>query len=504
MAKKQNINIGQGIASAATRLTAAEVAKDIASGQLPKDTFVEDALGQVAGFIKGYVQQSENVKNEFLNQMPEGYQVELLDDQTKEKFTDFAIEAKNEFAKAAATAGKFSANPNSEEYRQAVKTMEKIKTGLQKNFDDFKYYADSRADLIENANNLLTLAGEDQVRINDRISEKGYQYLTPTMEGVIYDDGVGKPTRVSKLGTGTLINPNLGQTVSNDILIAGNKLARDKFTSPDLANKIINNNVRAIVSDPNNVRQIAFQGLNNDPDTRYIDYYILNNAIAGTPGFDKIKVTDADGDGKITMKDKVAGQFVFEDDASAKAFQDMVVALKNNEGLDLTNNVADFLVNLGLDEYNATKSMMSQQLMGDSATDPKLAVKANKYITFFNDLIAGGDIPMIGKSYQTASIDEKTGNIIIKNSKGTIINEIKTNGNLATAFGQLGVPADVRRFLKFETTGDTDTKPTKPSLADKAEELEVVSGPGFFDKVAGRAKELQDYLFFSGGFKYRK
>ena len=52
MAKKQNINIGQGIASAATRLTAAEVTKDIASGQLPKDTFVEDALGQVAGFIK--------------------------------------------------------------------------------------------------------------------------------------------------------------------------------------------------------------------------------------------------------------------------------------------------------------------------------------------------------------------------------------------------------------------------------------------------------------------
>ena len=65
-------------------------------------------------------------------------------------FTNFASNAKQKYSEAASLAAKYSANPNSEQYRNAVKNMESIKGGLSNSFDSYTKLADLRQGYINN------------------------------------------------------------------------------------------------------------------------------------------------------------------------------------------------------------------------------------------------------------------------------------------------------------------------------------------------------------------
>ena len=157
--------------------------------EIGQDTSLGETLKPAVNLLGEYAKNAEIERGKFLSGLPDDFKVELLPTSGKEAFTNFASDAKQKYSEAAGLAAKYSANPNSEQYRNAVKDMESIKGGLSNSFDSYTKLADLRQGYINNekANNKPIAMDVKDTQIYDAITKGDYKNFENTTDGLVYN-----------------------------------------------------------------------------------------------------------------------------------------------------------------------------------------------------------------------------------------------------------------------------------------------------------------------------
>jgi len=351
--KRLDTNVGSGFAQAALGLEKSSVAFDIAKSQQGGQM-----IGAVEGVFSDYITKSEETKDKFLNEVDDTYEVNLLGDENlKQKFVDFATETKGFINENIEVASKYSSNPSSREYKEAVKNIEKGKNGLQKVFSQAQAMQKRRAEAITlgKGGNKTIPSGDYRDAVNNNfITGDLYKDLDITLDGgIYYDAGEGNIIPGESIGGNiNFENAKLGDLVTQDFIedpIKFKKQGQNETTT----RSSLQAKAYKMFEDPKNVRQAVFNGINGRGDTRYIDYYILEKHMAGDEAFKDLKFEDTNKDGQINIDDKIDGEFVL-DQASQTAFDNHVERLKR-EDIDFSKGVKDFFVDMGMGIYSGAK-----------------------------------------------------------------------------------------------------------------------------------------------------
>ena len=205
MAKKQNTpSFGSGIPSIAGQLynlEGRERTRKSTAGQL---------LQTGLDIASEYFKTAEATKNAFLESYnPDLYEVELLPKEARANYTNFAQDLKNVVSENSALAGKFSANPNSPQYKEAVQNIENAKGQLEDAYKGYTQYQTIRQNLLDNVNLIMTGDPVKDAMYNSIISEEGYKNLVTTADGLMYKDPGqdGKLIPISEIKMPDLKNP---------------------------------------------------------------------------------------------------------------------------------------------------------------------------------------------------------------------------------------------------------------------------------------------------------
>ncbi len=337
--------------------------------EVGQDASLGETLKPAVELLGNYAENAIAERAKFIDNLPEDYEVELLPVDSREAFTNFASDAKQRYSDAAGVAAKYSANPNSEQYREAVKRMEDIKKGLSTNFSDYTKLADIRKKYTNNHGNEVALTDEQEVMYTDIIQGKNFQ---STPNGLVYnrkdlDGNTVEQIPINDLPTIDYIDPELGTNMVINVLdnpYASGVNGSDMETTLSNANVQIQN----LTSTPDKLKQAIFNGFGGEK-TKFINYYVGENLInEANPTF-LAGINDIDGDGKITKDDMQEGVWSFKDDDAGNAartlFEGTIKAHRNDP---------DFINNKELNVRQKLNSFMS-----DIAKDKYLEGQANKF-----------------------------------------------------------------------------------------------------------------------------
>ncbi len=477
MAKKQNTpSLGSGITSIAGQLynlEGPERTRRSTAGQL---------LQTGLDIASEYLETAEATKNAFLESYnPDLYEVELLPKEARANYTNFAQDLKNVVSENSALAGKFSANPNSPQYKEAVQNIENAKGQLEDAYKGYTQYQTIRQNLLDNVNLIMTGDPVKDAMYNSIISEEGYKNLVTTADGLMYKDPGqdGKLIPISEIKMPDLKNPELGTIAINSIFIDPSNLGT-KGTSEDIARRTIRNSASQITNNPAAAKEIMFYGIDGEPDTRYADYYIVNQAAAGKEGYEGIVFTDSAGntltaaqvdknnDGTISVEEK-SGLTVNQDAFNTK-FEELRTNTDPNFIREYTSGLNNFLLNVGLDQYN--------QGLAKRVTPTKTPKDINVKLNIFdnNSKVEGVNI-----------LEKPEGGYLKKDTNTNKWYEVKTPGQKIDAEGADGFEIDYWRTqvygldpLKTQTTstGDITTisKENLPKLGDEEVNVDDLFG----------------------------
>ena len=337
--------------------------------EVGQDASLGETLKPAVELLGNYAENAIAERAKFIDNLPEDYEVELLPVDSREAFTNFASDAKQRYSDAAGVAAKYSANPNSEQYREAVKRMEDIKKGLSTNFGDYTKLADIRKKYTNNHGNEVALTDEQEVIYTDIIAGKNFE---STPNGLVYnrkdlDGNVIEQIPINDLPTIDYIDPELGNNMVTNVLdqpYAGGINGSDMQTTLSNANVQIQN----LTSTPEKLKQAIFNGFGGEK-TKFINYYVGENLINEADATFLNGINDIDGDGKITKDDMQEGVWSFKygdaGNAARTLFEGTIKAHKNDP---------DFINNKELNVRQKLNSFMS-----DIAKDKYLEGQANKF-----------------------------------------------------------------------------------------------------------------------------
>ena len=415
MAKKQTTDFGGIITQTAADLYRAK------AGERARKSVGGTILETVVDLTKDYVSQAEATKQSFLETFdPNSYEVELLPNQIRSEYTDFAQGLKNDVSEYSAIAGKYSANPNSEQYRLAVQGIENSKKALEESYNGYKFYAELRQQLLSNPDGVMHYSDEQKAMYDVITSEEGYKNLFPTENGLMYKKPNGDMIEVKKLGKPDFQDPELNNIVTKNILLQAGKMATNKSFDADLAKRTLQSEANLITSNRAHAHQLMFYGLNNDPDSRYVDYYILKkSADPNETSYTGIQFKDIDKNGVIDENDRVGGEFQFVDKASKERFNRKVNELKNDKTLDYAKDLNDFLVQMGMDQYGEGYQEKARATGGVQKTQHLDKVN----LSFTNEQIKGSYDILKNKTSNQGSFSYNLGpknNKVVTNADGSI------------------------------------------------------------------------------------
>jgi len=392
---------------------------------------------------EGYYKLSELTKNAFLETFdPETYEVELLPKESRGDYTNFAQGLKKTVSDNAAIAGKYSANPMSEQYKQATKKIEDAKGQLEDVYKGYTEYQKLRETLLANPSGMMTGDADKDAIYNNIVSEEGYKNLVATSDGLMYKDPAqnGKLIPVKDLGLPDFKNPELGTSVNNGIFVKGMNLGLNPSMTEDIATRDIRNSAYAITSNPASVKEIMFYGINGDPEMVYADYYIMKQAAAGAEGYENITFTDGSGnlltvadvdknnDGTISVEEK-AGLTV-----NQEAFDTKLAELKKSTDVnvikDYTTGMNEWLIATGMEQYEVGVGKRTRNTTPPTAKNQKLATFDKNSQNLNLQVLEKPDgkylkqDPKTKKWYEVKTRGEK---IDIEGTDGYSINEWRTN-----------------------------------------------------------------------------
>ena len=332
----------------AAKLTAENKAMDVGQFFQP----IEEAVASRAADVK-------LAREDFEKNKPQDYNVELLEGAAKEKMTEFVTQMKDEYNVASKIATSYSSKTNSPEYKDAVAKMEKVKTALEKNYNGFKQYQEDRTNRIANSGTEVAMGTADGIHNDLVISPEGYNYITPTIDGPMFNAGGEGEESVS---LGSIYKPDYmdgesATAITTNFLTNPDAFGKDLSKDPAIFARELSNLSFEIQKDKGLVRRIAFNGLTNDPDTRFIDYYIATESAEGR--LPDVGIVDINDDQVIDKNDKVNGSFVFEKDDDSK-FQAAIETLRNDKNLDLSKPVSEFLKKMGQDKFDYSRKIATE------------------------------------------------------------------------------------------------------------------------------------------------
>ena len=334
---------------------------------------------------EGYYKLSELTKNSFLETFdPETYEVELLPKESRGDYTNFAQGLKKTVSDNAAIAGKYSANPMSEQYKAATQKIEDAKGQLEDVYKGYTEYQSIRETLLANPNGMMTGDAYKDAIYNNIVSEEGYKNLVATSDGLMYKNPQdGNLIPVPELGLPDFKNPELGTSVNNGIFVKGINLGLNPSMTKDIATRDIRNSAYAITSNPASVKEIMFYGINGDPEMVYADYYIMKQAAGGEEGYEGITITDSNGklltfeeidkndDGTISVEEKAGLIF------NQEAFDAKLAELKKSTDVDVikgyTTGMNEWLIATGMEQYKIGEDKRKPTTVTTTVKNDKLA-----------------------------------------------------------------------------------------------------------------------------------
>ena len=325
--------------------------------EIGQDTSLGETLKPAVNLLGEYAKNAQEQQAEFLNGLPEDFKVELLPTSGKEAFTNFASDAKQRYSDAAGVAAKYSANPNSEQYRNAVKDMESIKGSLSNNYDAYTKLADKAQQFIDNKGNIVAPTSKESI-INSELAQGDYSNLENTPDGLVYnytDPITGDVEKIpsSKLFNNNVIDNQLSQNVVDGILknpYASGVNGDDMEGALQTANVQFQN----IISDPQGYRQAVFNGFGGSK-TKFIDYYVGEQFITDNDETFLNGINDTDGKAGITISDMQDGVWSFkegdEGDAARLAFEKKITDHKDDANFDVRQQLGEFMNGIAKDKY---------------------------------------------------------------------------------------------------------------------------------------------------------
>lgn len=349
--------------------------------EVGQDASLGETLKPAVELLGNYAENAIAERAKFIDNLPEDYEVELLPVDSREAFTNFASDAKQGYSDAAGVAAKYSANPNSEQYREAVKRMENIKKGLSTNFDDYNKLADIRKKYTNNHGNEVALTDEQEVMYTDIIAGKNFE---STPNGLVYnrkdlDGNTVEQIPINDLPTIDYMDPELGSNMVTNVLdnpYNGGVKGSDMQTTLSNANVQIQN----LTSNPAKLKQAIFNGFGGEK-TKFINYYVGENLIDQKNATFLDGINDINGDNLITKDDMQDGVWSFKDGEAGNAARTLFErTIKDHK------NDPDFINNKKLNVRQKLNSFMS-----DIAKDKYLEGQANKFKNKYYNLRGIGE-----------------------------------------------------------------------------------------------------------------
>lgn len=328
--------------------------------EIGQDTSLGETLKPAVNLLGEYAKNAEIERGKFLSSLPDDFKVELLPASGKEAFTNFASDAKQKYSEAAGLAAKYSANPNSEQYRNAVKDMESIKGGLSNSFDSYTKLADLRQGYINNekANNKPIAMDVKDTQIYDAITKGDYKNFENTTDGLVYNytDPITKDVEkipFNELPNTKFVDSEMSTNVIASVLknpYASGVNGDDMETSLSTAN----NEVQKLINTPEGYRQAVFNGFDG-PKTKFIDYYVGEQFITNNDQDFLNGIEDINADGEITKDDMQNGVWSFkEGDVGEKArevFENKITEHQNDKNFDVKTQLSEFMNGIAKDKY---------------------------------------------------------------------------------------------------------------------------------------------------------
>jgi len=367
----------------------------------------DSVLGVFEEKIEKQIKQSEDATANFVDNLPEDYNLELVPEASKAKLSIYLKDQKAEYVRQANIAGKLSNDTSNPDYVAAVEAMEKIKGGMGKVYEDMQAAQVVRQHEISNYKGVTSLTKAERTQrdnfINGNVEFEftldGAYYTNPYQQGQseMYpqpdqskfyskskfdEDGNALPEgEVREVYEEDLYNTAMEKWSSRGITasrVRGKELKKSGLINKDVGNDVVTlqkesfrdgqlgkprnlteldnkNYYQGLFGDSNVAKQIAFLGMpydnNNTMRTRYIDHYIAEQAILGTKGFENIKVVDKNGDGKYDEGD------YFEDQNVLNAKID---ELRNDPNLDLSQEMTEFFTAMSMTEFDNGAGVASE------------------------------------------------------------------------------------------------------------------------------------------------
>lgn len=328
--------------------------------EIGQDTSLGETLKPAVNLLGEYAKNAEIERGKFISSLPDDFKVELLPASGKESFTNFASDAKQKYSEAAGLAAKYSANPNSEQYRNAVKDMESIKGGLSNSFDSYTKLADLRQGYINNekAKNKPIAMDAKEDQIYTAITEGDYKNFENTTNGLVYNytDPITKDVEqipFNELPNTKFVDSEMSANVIASVL-KNPYAAGVKGGDMEASLSTANNEVQKLITTPEGYRQAVFNGFDG-PKTKFIDYYVGEQFITNKDETFLNGINDINADGKITKDDMQNGVWSFkegpEGDVARLAFEKKITDHQNDKNFDVKTQLSEFMNGIAKDKY---------------------------------------------------------------------------------------------------------------------------------------------------------
>ena len=384
-----------------------------AAGDINKLGAVDKVLNPALEALNSELDRREQATSDFINNLPDQYDLDLVPDQSKASLSSFLKQQKSDYAKLAQEASRYT-NTNNPKYIEAVEGMEKIKSGMQRVYEDMQAVKLIRTYEIDNYKDVTALTQAERSQRDDLVN--GTFDFNYTLDGAFYNNPNDKddPIRGINLKKSGLLD----RTVGDNVIKLQNRAYKLGKSNSDrkLVEMEARNYYQGMFGNTNTARQIAFKGMPFDNDnsmgTRYIDHYIAEQALLGAKGFEDIKVVDKNKDGMFNEGD------YFEDQTKLNA---KILDLKNDKKLDLSSAMTSFFTQMTMSEFDSGLAQYTPP--GGEEGEKSFVPKSNEFVNLIKAEVPaslGLVTKNVAKQYQQIISDGKGGFNIV-NQNGAIL-----------------------------------------------------------------------------------
>lgn len=254
-------NVGPGFVRSALELERAKaVGRSFDAGAAYLDPIVSELNRQV--------EVTKNARAEFVDNLPDDFNFELVSAELKPKLTEFLSSKKSEFLKFADQASASANNPRSKQYMEAVEGMENAKSAMNNAYSNLISYKNKRQAAAENEDLIADYADQDGLNFSKRwegiITGTNFDKINIQEDGtMIIDDGFGDATTINDLKDPYYRNTQASSTL-NQLLLSNPYNDGAKGLPKDIVEEQLRQNLGAMFMNKDFAKEIYELGVFGD------------------------------------------------------------------------------------------------------------------------------------------------------------------------------------------------------------------------------------------------